>query len=455
MPKSIFLTPPLLLLLTIAISSCSSSEATGTGPAAEPTLPAPSGSAPAKPASACPGECTAGATESTACVWDAKPKTRTCSAACAWGAWTECAKPQGWRTIASSQGAGITARFGHEAFWTGKEMLVFGGSSGGGPIVSSWGAYDPSLNTWRKLPAPPASIAPGLDGPAKPVLGDDVLFVSFSLGGAIFDLKTETWSDVPSATASTPLEKRGPAVVVWSAATKEFILWGGGRNNCPCSLADGAAYAPATKTWRKLAASPLAPRDYYYRPSAVVAGGKVIIYGGGTSEGARYRDAAAYDPMLDTWTKLPDPPSSLDSYNAFSHPLGTPPTRMLIWAGSQLSGGNTQNYPTNSGAIWDTATDTWSPISGPANERPVDGFSGGATFIAGDVLYAWGGTRYFKVSSTGYAYDTKSHAWSAMAPGGPSPRSKVTAVWTGSEAIVWGGADAANKPLADGAIWRP
>ncbi len=355
--------------------------------------------------------------------------------------------------MASPTSAGISGRFGHSAFWTGKEMLVFGGSTGTGQVVSSWGAYDPDKNTWRKLPPPPATIKPGnLEGPAYPVMGDGALFVSFGLGGAIFDLKTETWSEIPSATTSTPLERRAPAVVAWVPETKEFVAWGGGRTNCPCSLADGGAYSPVTKTWRKIAPSPLDARDHIYRPGGIAAGGKVIIFGGGTNSGGRYRDAAAYDPKLDTWTKLPDAPAELRSYNVHDQPLGSPATKALFWAGNQLSG-SASGYASNSGAIWDTATNAWTAIAGPAGERDVDGFADGATFIAGNILYAWGGNRYHTMVNTGYAYDVSSKAWSAMDAGGPSPRTLPSGVWTGSEAIVWGGRN--GGPLDDGAIWRP
>jgi N-acetylneuraminic acid mutarotase len=353
--------------------------------------------------------------------------------------------PKGWRAIAPASSAGIAPRQRHAAFWTGKEMLVIGGDPA---PIGNWGAYDPALNTWRKLPAPPSTIAPSnLLGPAVPVLGDGFVFLSFGVGGAIFDLTTETWSVVADAPG---LVRRAPAVTAWVPETKELVIWGGGRNSCPCVLADGAAYSPATKTWRALAASPLAARDNFLRPSAVVVAGKLVIYGGGSNEGARFRDAAAYDAKLDTWTMLPAAPAELAAYDTETHAAGA---RALFWAGSQLAG-STSGYATNTGAIWDPTTTAWTSIAGPANESPVNGFKDGTSFMAGNVLYAWGGTRYFKLSSTGYVYDLTSKAWSAMAPGGPTARMHPSSAWTGSEAIVWGGKDDTTV-LGDGAIWRP
>ena len=52
-----------------------------------------------------------------------------------------------WRPI-SSDGA-PEGRFYHTTVWTGREMIAWGGSLGGGfPEVSSGGQYDPASDTW-------------------------------------------------------------------------------------------------------------------------------------------------------------------------------------------------------------------------------------------------------------------------------------------------------------------
>ncbi len=54
-----------------------------------------------------------------------------------------------------------------------------------------------------------------------------------------------------------------------------MIVWGG--SSYSRSRADGAAYNPATDSWRKLLPAPLRPRHYR---SATWTGSEVIVFGG-------------------------------------------------------------------------------------------------------------------------------------------------------------------------------
>ena len=57
-------------------------------------------------------------------------------------------------------------------------------------------------------------------------------------------------------------------------------------------------------------------------------------------------------------------------------------------------------------------------------------------------MIIWGGMTYDAVSNTGGRYNPSTDTWIATSTtNAPAARSGHTAVWTGSEMIVWGGSD--------------
>jgi hypothetical protein len=72
----------------------------------------------------------------------------------------------------------------------------------------------------------------------------------------------------------------------------------------------------------------------------------------------------------------------------------------------------------------------------------------------------WGGSTYvdgeFRVLGSGARYDAASNTWTAMTnEGAPSPRESASMVWTGTEAIVWGGYDEGPELPQSGARYYP
>lgn len=115
----------------------------------------------------------------------------------------------------------------HALVWSGSELLVWGGG------VSTGGRYTPGTDSWlptAEAGAPSARLiphaawtgsrllvwsgaAPGVLGGPGEILGD----------GAIFDPSSDGWTPVPTAGASSSLQ-RG-AASVWTGS--ELIVWGG------------------------------------------------------------------------------------------------------------------------------------------------------------------------------------------------------------------------------------
>jgi N-acetylneuraminic acid mutarotase len=99
-----------------------------------------------------------------------------------------------------------------------------------------------------------------------------------------------------------------------------------------------------------------------------------------------------------------------------------------VWGGDDGSG------PVASGARYNPVTDTWSPMQ----DAPI--VRGGHTAIwTGTEMIVWGGELF---DPPGAAYNPAHDTWRSIATdSAPSGRADHTAVWTGSEMIVWGGSD--------------
>ena len=156
-----------------------------------------------------------------------------------------------WRRIAPPP----ATRYGASAVWDGGEVLVVGGtgapSAGRPPAPAAVGfAYDPATNRWRRLPR----MESGRVGAVAVWTGRRLLVWggSETTGaglpvipphGLAFDPTSNRWSPLPQA----PLSGRLDATAVWSGGA--MIVWGGRRPAIPLGtgtrfLADGAAFTP-------------------------------------------------------------------------------------------------------------------------------------------------------------------------------------------------------------------
>ncbi len=218
-----------------------------------------------------------------------------------------------WRTIAlPPRTFGANNPLVH---WTGSEVVVLGGDdANGGPPAVAAVAYDPSTDQWRTTTPPPAGLISGRSPAVR--TGTRILVwpepdpTGESATPLSYDPATDSWEQLPTP----PIGTRRQAASVWTGT--EWIIWGG--TNGEQELADGAAYNPTTDTWRTLAESPLLAR----RVAGVWTGTELII-SAGASGGDRdtgngefaLADGAAYDPATDTWRPIAA---------GFSHPAFVP-----------------------------------------------------------------------------------------------------------------------------------
>ena len=126
---------------------------------------------------------------------------------------------------------------------------------------------------------------------------------------------------------------------------------------------DGAAYSPATDTWRTMAEGPVpaagAPTQVI--PEGVWTGSELVVWGGWGSP-----IAAAYDPVTDRWRDLPPGPLADRQGQA-----------MVVWDGRVgVLGGQTPFGPDEpeqrlDGALLDPATGEWSPLPDLPADDPM------------------------------------------------------------------------------------
>jgi hypothetical protein len=136
---------------------------------------------------------------------------------------------------------------------------------------------------------------------------------------------------------------------------------------------------------------------------------------------------------------------------------------MLIWGGAYADGWAWCVYPTEGGR-YDPSTDAWSDISVTGAPSPRTRHSAVWT---GSEMIVWGGHRYVgpgdqdclgEVYDDGFRYEPVLDEWTSIETSGLEPRGRHTAVWTGGEMIVFGGRDRAapgGTTLDSGARYHP
>ncbi len=321
------------------------------------------------------------------------------------------------------------ARAGQVAVWTGSEMLMWGAITYGDGSIPG-GRYDPATDTWRPVSSighPDARtgmravwtgtemIAWGGTG------GHSGCCVQLESGGR-YDPQTDSWRPT-SIGPGVPASRSGHSAV-WTGS--EMIVWGGDVNGFG-GVNDGARYNPVTDAWTPTSTSGApSPRTGH---DAVWAGSRMIVWGGGVTTGGRY------DPATDSWvpTSVSNAPEARTKGTAVS--TGT---KMIVWGGCGVSGGCFT--PLKTGATYDPAADRWTATSlggAPAERYEL------TSVWTGSRMIVWGGCANAQCSTQfndGGRYDPAGDGWAPVdTTAGPSQRAGHSAVWTGTEMIVWGG----------------
>ena len=129
---------------------------------------------------------------------------------------------------------------------------------------------------------------------------------------------------------------------------------------------------------------------------------------------------------------------------------------MLIWGGTDDQWGDTSH---STGGRYDPTTDTWTPTAG-TNNAPTPRLGQTAVWT-GTQMIVWGGFNantsiVTAVTASGGRYDPLTDSWSATTINGvPQARSIHTAVWTGNRMLIWGGSPGPPSSLSSGGRYDP
>jgi hypothetical protein len=259
-------------------------------------------------------------------------------------------------------------------------MMIWGGAGSAG-LTNTGGLYNPANDMWTPIPSNGAPS--GRVGATMLATGTGVIVWGGDDGnapqndGAFFNATNNQWTTINSAGA--PSGRAGNAGV-WSGA--EMIIWGGNDGNGP--LSDGASYNLGSDSWQPISGDGIAP-------------------------GPRANMAAVY----------------------------TDDDAMLIWGGEDGSSFFQQAHMLDpgfqAGGFWFAAVPENLPSARARHE----------SFWTGEGLFIWGGCGGFSCNTkfgTGAYWVINAPTWTTLEESDLlGKRQQTAAVWTGTEAIIWGG----------------
>jgi N-acetylneuraminic acid mutarotase len=238
-----------------------------------------------------------------------------------------------------------------------------------------------------------SGAAAGTDGNIYVVGGYPYPWPNSYAGSALnsleeFNPTTQTWTSLPSMPTA-----RANVAVAGGNDGRIYVF--GGNDSKFQYLNTAEAYDPTTRSWKELAAMPV---------SGVVAAaagtdGKIYVFDGPSG-------TWAYDPTGDSWTRLPDSPSSSQGIHVAAAATG-PDSKIYLFGG-----GNSYGYGGATAEAYDPATQTWATLP----DMPVPRAGANAVTGTDGCIYVLGGQT--ASSTTVEAYDPVSQTWTTV-PSGP------------------------------------
>jgi hypothetical protein len=351
-----------------------------------------------------------------------------------------------WRPLPD---APLSARHSANAFWTGSEVLVLGGTSAepcppgqrcparAEPALADGAMYDPRSRSWTAIEPAPV----GINWASGAIVGERLyLWVSRGVSGnpntafLAYDIATDRWDGLTPPPTTYDQDLR-------LVAAGDLVVAVHHWQEIP-TLHD-LIYDPLTGAWSQLPADPIGPS---FDRDMVWTGDELVLLGIAMPEPESnppdlYR-AAAFNPSSGTWRRLPD--SEITGGSAewfFANGLIINPR-----VGSAVGDPSTnvgQAYPL--GGILDPTPGAWSVLPSPPSE--LGSYRGPPV----------GGEAFVIAPDAGWALHVPTMRWLRI-PNLSGVYGGQAAVWASDRLILWGGAGWDGKEalnLAVGWEWVP
>lgn len=413
-----------------------------------------------------------------------------------------------WSVI-STAGA-PSARRNHTAVWTGSQMIVWGGSTAASSGVADGGRYNPATNTWTSIaaqstPNPVTNHTAVWTGSKMMIAG------GFGYNGVVdyYTPASNSWTTGPAyQNGSSPynafsavwtgtemvladpgrLHRINPvtlnAITVWDGLDTEdvtliwtgsrVISWGYVQNAGPLGLSynpatgitsqisqdyvsssisstavwtgsrmavlgnPGQLFDPAADSWSLMAAtSELGSRSSGF--SHVWTGQDLIIWGGVDGSGSTVQGGMRFNLAAGSWSLISNTNAPSPRVN---HSAVWSGTEMLLWGGATADGED--NF--YDGARYNPATNTWTPLP-TAGAPGVEGHR--AVWTGTEMIVV--GVQYSGSIMRGARFNPATNAWTPLPTlNAPALRTNFALLWTGSEVILWGGANGGTANATGG-----
>ena len=326
----------------------------------------------------------------------------------------------------------------HTSVWTGREMIVWGGSRTDYTLSNSGARYDPVTDTWSPVTDTHAPQAREMHsaiwtGTSMIVWGGSAPGANLDSGGR-YDPAVDAWET--TSTTNAPSGRYGHSAF-WTGDS--MLVWG--RDNGQESPITGGRYDAGSDSWTPTSTG-YGPSDRYGH-TAIWTGNRMLVWGGVWPTMGGVPDMAwNYDPVLDSWS----PASAAGAVGRGGHTAVWTGEEMLVWGGTDSS----------IGERYRPATETLSRMAMSGAPSPRNHF---AAVWTGKQLIVWGGDQLVGLDETffnsGARYDPRKNVWKKMSKiKAPTPRTGASAVWTGKRMLVWGGGDQVGR-LNTGSQYDP
>jgi len=268
--------------------------------------------------------------------------------------------------------------------------------------------------------------------------------------GARYDPKSDRWAPLQLQNAPTP---RYGHTASWTGT--EMIICGGhdySENGSFFYPTNFGRYFPVRDLW----VTETYPDSALQRSghSAIWTGSEMIVWGGQYQTEFK-SDGLTYQPAKDSWRLInPDnrPPPSADHKAVWSGDA------MIIWGGKQFG-----QSPLNNGGRYNPAPNAWSAPTSTVGAAPAR--RGHRALWTGAEMIVWGGVGAQSGTAlrSGGRYNPTTDSWSQMNSNGApafvttlgNQSAPPSAIWTGTDMLVWGVTQSTPKAISFGARYDP